>query len=687
MGMREGSRRWAFGIVFVACWLAAATAASEPTQGSLRLVVKPESAWVLVGHSIRVTVGLRDARDQPSPAPTAFAVALAVTPPVPGAAATVTIPAGQSAATLQLQPAKLGILEIRATHPQAFEGDAFVRVAARAPSTRHAPPRDAVDAGTTAQPAVPSRLMRTPASTPLAGAPAPRPRLGSHAAVNRGVPARGAPTGSGAAPSSSASAPDFDAPARPLPASPPPAPPVSGGGSTSAPPGLTGAGGGSPSPPRLDSSASAPAAVRSGAPATAPPSAATSEARPATTPATDAFGSGNPRPHLVLRYSPQRKLLADGRDAVTIQAFTVSDDPDPAGSADGEFKVRLFASSGTLVPLPLVIHGGDGSSTLTTTQPGDVDVEFLDAQPDATLDGDRHLRIHFGAPVHGIRVEAKPPEISLVDDTYFVVTLLDADGHSVATDEPLAVQLALDKGRGAIKETTLSFKPGDFVARTRFTAAAVGEVAVSAAAPSLLNQTARLDVRLPLGLLLLSIAGGLVGGVLAFYRRRNSRLTRIAVGGVTGFLLYWAFMFGVVRVLPSGVVLNSLSNFALSTIGGWMGTEVFTLLLRWLGLKKPAAHAEHATGKHEPHAERAGGEHEPHAEPAEGAQDPAAGPAGDEHERHAKPRDGEHDPAAKPAAHAHERPARPHGTHGPHPDREHRPSEPRPDGESMSDGA
>ena len=59
-------------------------------------------------------------------------------------------------------------------------------------------------------------------------------------------------------------------------------------------------------------------------------------------------------------------------------------------------------------------------------------------------------------------------------------------------------------------------------------------------------------------------------------------------GSVTGFLLYWAFMFGLVRVLPAGAVLNPLSNFALSAIGGWLGTGVFSHLLRWLGIKKPA---------------------------------------------------------------------------------------------------
>jgi len=97
----------------------------------------------------------------------------------------------------------------------------------------------------------------------------------------------------------------------------------------------------------------------------------------------------------------------------------------------------------------------------------------------------------------------------------------------------------------------------------------------------------------------------LVGGLLAFLRRRGTRWPRIAVGGVTGFLLYWAFMFGLVRVLPPSFVLNPLSNFALSTIGGWLGTEVFALLLRWLGLSKPGARKERDADKPAPSADHA----------------------------------------------------------------------------------
>jgi hypothetical protein len=335
---------------------------------------------------------------------------------------------------------------------------------------------------------------------------------------------------------------------------------------------------------------------------------------------------------------------------VTVHAFLFNGDADPQGTTDSAFKVTLFASSGSLEPTQLVFQDGEGHATLTADKPGDVVVELVRSQPRLDVDGESRMRIHFGAPIHGVRLEAKPASISLVDDTELVVTLVDATGRPVATDEPLAVRLALDSGRGEIAHTELSFPSGAFEARSRFIATGVGEVAVSAASPSLLNQTTRLDVHLPLGLLALSVIGGLVGGLLAYYRRRHSRRTRIAVGAVTGFLLYWAFMFGLVQVLPRGFVLNPLSNFALSATGGWLGTEVFTLLLRWLGLRKPAAHKERTESKHDAHAEHDGGQ----------------------------------------TAHASEHAAtgdEPHGPHEPHRKHDQRPHESKPDRAHISDGA
>jgi len=50
------------------------------------------------------------------------------------------------------------------------------------------------------------------------------------------------------------------------------------------------------------------------------------------------------------------------------------------------------------------------------------------------------------------------------------------------------------------------------------------------------------------------------------------------IGALTGFIFYWAFILGLFS--SKSAVINPMSDFALSVVGGWVGTNVFTLLLK-----------------------------------------------------------------------------------------------------------
>jgi hypothetical protein len=50
------------------------------------------------------------------------------------------------------------------------------------------------------------------------------------------------------------------------------------------------------------------------------------------------------------------------------------------------------------------------------------------------------------------------------------------------------------------------------------------------------------------------------------------------IGVATGFLFYWACIFLGFTAARREVVLNPLSALALSAIGGWLQTEVFSLV-------------------------------------------------------------------------------------------------------------
>jgi hypothetical protein len=281
-------------------------------------------------------------------------------------------------------------------------------------------------------------------------------------------------------------------------------------------------------------------------------------------------------PRLALRFSPDRRFLADGKDAATVQAFLLAG---PA-NVSGDIRLNVFDSSGTMQPAPLTIPKGQdsGRAKLTYTNPGAVTVEFLGSTPPAAIEGDKKLRIQFMPPIARAALEASPPAISLVDTADLVVTLTDDQGRPVACDASRHVTFAIQSGRGSITRKELDIPAGQFQARSTFEPSWLGQTSIMAATPNLLTVTAPVQVSAPTGLLLFSLAGGLAGGYLSYLKRKRSGRRRIAIGIVTGFIFYWACLFVGLAAVGRGIVVNPLSAFALSTLGGWMQTEVFTML-------------------------------------------------------------------------------------------------------------
>lgn len=278
-------------------------------------------------------------------------------------------------------------------------------------------------------------------------------------------------------------------------------------------------------------------------------------------------------PKLALRYSPDRRFLADGKDTATVQAFLLSE------PGDTDIRINLFDSSGTMAPIPLTIPGGEdsGRAALTFGQPGNVTVEFLGSEPRAEVDGERKLHIPFMPPITHVTLEASPPSISLVDKAELVISLRDERERPVASDVARHVTFAIRAGRGELTQRELDIGAGQFEARTVFQPAWLGQFAISAATPNLFTVSVPLQVSMPLGLLMCSLGGGLAGGYFSYLKRKRSGRRRIGIGVVTGFIFYWACLFVGLAAIGHAVVVNPFSAFALSAFGGWMQTDVFTL--------------------------------------------------------------------------------------------------------------
>jgi hypothetical protein len=288
---------------------------------------------------------------------------------------------------------------------------------------------------------------------------------------------------------------------------------------------------------------------------------------------------------ITLRQSRQRPLRADGNDAATIYAFLLGDE----SVAPREISIRLFNNKGSLIPKPLVIPEGKdiGSAVLTSNEAGIITVEYLDSTPKLDIEGDKNLNIPFAPPITNIEIKASPPAISLEEKADLVVRLLDNNGKVVATDNPLTVSFTIDKGRGKLQDNEVTIPEGSCGCRTKFNPTMTGIVEISASAPNILSRSVPIKVTFPVMLMLLSVFGGLIGGLIKLLstlpRKKDFNRWTVLFGIVTGPLLYWAITFGAISLFPDINALNLLSAFFISVIGGWSGTSVFSFFFK----KKP----------------------------------------------------------------------------------------------------
>jgi hypothetical protein len=288
---------------------------------------------------------------------------------------------------------------------------------------------------------------------------------------------------------------------------------------------------------------------------------------------------------LTLRYSPQRPFLANGKDPATVHAFVMArrDSPLPG------FRLRLFDTSGTLNPAPLVIPPGEeeGVARLTSNFAGDVKVEYLGSTPRVDLDGEKVLAVRFEPPITGLELKPSPQRISLVDAGDVVVSLVDEKGTPIATRARRLISLTMGSGRGELSTKEIAIDIDNSIGRATFTPVWWGPVTLAASTPNLMSVEARLDVDPPLALLGISIAGGLVGGYVFMLKRRRTKRWRVPLGALTGVILFWAILFLGLSALPRTTILNPISIFVTSVLGGWLGTGVFDPILKRLGLGTP----------------------------------------------------------------------------------------------------
>jgi len=301
-----------------------------------------------------------------------------------------------------------------------------------------------------------------------------------------------------------------------------------------------------------------------------------------------ATSATEPTPHkllLNLRYSPQRPFLANGKDVANIFVRVLGDTP------ERDTQVFLFNSDGSMAPKPLIIPKGRpfGEAQLTSEEVGKVQLEYWWSDGWVEINGNPSLAIEFAPPIVQFKAMASPPVISLLDEAQLVIQLADKNGTPLATNTDRKVTFRINEGSGAFSDYEVTIPAGASEVRTKFLPTQRGRVLVTASSDNMSDQHIALMVNWPGLLLLLAAIGGLVGGALAYgVVHRKDPVLYIAGGVVTGCLLLWCVIYGLVPRFPlaRSTALNPIGAICVAIVGGWIGTEIFTPILRWMGLSK-----------------------------------------------------------------------------------------------------
>jgi hypothetical protein len=286
-------------------------------------------------------------------------------------------------------------------------------------------------------------------------------------------------------------------------------------------------------------------------------------------------------PPLTFMYVPERKIWADSKDAATVYANLPPDEIAP-----WDMLIYVMSSVGSLDPEPLIIPKGQnsGKARLTYDRPAEVFVKFMSSNPWAKAVAGLPLKIAFGPTK--LRIVPNPPSIGLFESTELDVELADAHGNPVSDDEEHVVALTVATGSGGLDDSGLKIDPKGFRAVTKFRPILPGTVKFLAESPNLGSGETELAVVTPTLILILCAVGGLMGGLVAYVTDKDAKWPRFFIGVVTGFVLYWLIVFGLVVIpsFPHILVFNPFSAAILGVFGGWLGTKVFTLGLQKIGI-------------------------------------------------------------------------------------------------------
>jgi hypothetical protein len=289
-------------------------------------------------------------------------------------------------------------------------------------------------------------------------------------------------------------------------------------------------------------------------------------------------------PQLMLKVSGENDatgVRADGIAFARIQIFYMADTP-PATN----IKVWVSPSNGDISANPIIISKNQlmGEAHWTSKSPiAAAKLTIVTTNPKVPFAGSTEATVTFGAPILGIGFLNPPSKISIVDSATVTAVFFDADGNPVPTGTKRDYRFVSNSPILRLQPDHASVDPGASDFSTVATPTFVGESQIEVVSPGYISKPQKVRVT-GLVVLLLSVVGGVLGELLAYFNSKGKLWARIVTGVIVGAVASWAYVFVGLPNIQSMILHTQISVLFVSVLAAFAGVKTLSVITKALNL-------------------------------------------------------------------------------------------------------
>ena len=281
-------------------------------------------------------------------------------------------------------------------------------------------------------------------------------------------------------------------------------------------------------------------------------------------------------PQLMLKVSGENDaegVRADGVAFARVQVFYMGDNP-----PRNDIKVWVQPSNGDISANPIIIPKDQlmGEAHWTSKSPvAAAKLTVAGTNPNIPFAGSREATVAFGAPILGIGFLNPPSKITIVDSVTLTAVFFDADGNPIPTGTKREYRFVSNSPILRLQPDHAAVDPGTADFSTVAFPTFVGESQIEVASPGYVSKPQKVKVT-GLVVLLLCVAGGVLGGVLAFINSQGKLWARIVAGVIVGMVASWAYVFVGLPNIQNMILHTQISVLFVSVLAAFGGVKILS---------------------------------------------------------------------------------------------------------------